>query len=456
MTTVGGLVTTTVLVGLDMGTTRIKAVAVDLSGRIVAETAEPTPWRHRGAEADCDPRELAAAARRVVLALPDDARWPADARAAGIGVTGMAETGVLLDAQGDPLAPALAWHDPRGRADVVDEAVGASAFMRHVGMRLNSKPSVAKILWLQQEIPQARAAVRHLCVGEWIVHAFGGEQVGELSLSSRTGLLDVLARRPWDATADLVGPLLPERLVVAGEACGRADLPEPFRGATLTVAGMDHQSAAFACSAAVAGTLFDSLGTAEALLRFVPASLDHGQLELLSEDDIAVLWSVVPDHLCVLGATLAGLSLERVLALLGVREYAARAELAQAALRTTRHDSTLGIAQATHLGVEVAGIDDGASPALMWRVAVEDLFELSDRVLARMEEIVGPRDRTVIAGGWINDAMVRDVKERTLGPLRVSEVAEAGAVGAALLSGIAAGVIARPAAHEGPRWPDGG
>ena len=445
---------TTLLVGLDMGTTRVKAVAVDLAGRVLAEVAEPTPWRHRGAEADCDPSELAAAARRVILALPTDPRWPSDGRAVGIGVTGMAETGVLIDRAGDPLAPALAWHDPRGRADVVDREVGAAAFMRHVGMRLNSKPSVAKILWLQSEVPAATRAVRHLCVGEWIVASFGGEQVGELSLSSRTGLLDVLARRPWDATGALTGPLLPERLIVAGEACGRADLPEPFRGATLTVAGMDHQAAAFACGAAVAGTLFDSLGTAEAMLRFVPATLSGDVLLALSEEDIAVLWSVVPEHLCVLGATLAGLSLERVLALLGIRDRAARAELAAAALRTVRDESSLAVEEASHTGVRIAGVDDAATPALLWRVAVEDCFAISDRVLARIEDVVGPRRGTVVAGGWIHDAMVRTVKERTLGSIRISEVSEAGAVGAALLAGIAAGVVSRPEVDGAPVWPD--
>ena len=39
------------LVGLDMGTTRVKAVAVDLAGQQVAEAALPPPWRHHGAEA---------------------------------------------------------------------------------------------------------------------------------------------------------------------------------------------------------------------------------------------------------------------------------------------------------------------------------------------------------------------------------------------------------------------
>lgn len=444
---------TTVVVGLDMGTTRIKAVGVDLAGTVVGETARPTPWRHRGAEADCDPRELADIARQVICELISDSRWPADARVAGIGVTGMAEAGVLVDDSGEPLAPALAWHDPRGGVQVLESAVGSAEFGRHVGMRLNSKPSVAKILWLQRNVPSAAGAARHLCIAEWIVFSLGGDQVGEYSLTSRTGLLDVITRTPWSATLDLVGELLPDRLVLAGEPCGRASLPAPFDSAVLTVAGMDHQSAAFASGAAVSGTLFDSLGTAEAFLRFAPATLTRDDLHTLVEDDAAVLWSVVPDHVCLLAATLAGLSLQRILALLGVTDRGARAELAMAALSADRTDSGLTIDPASHRGLRVTGIDDDASPALLWRVAVEDLFAQGQHCVDVIERVAGARTSTVLAGGWINDPMVIDAKRRQLGDFRVSEIREAGAVGAAMLGGIAAGVLRRPASDSSPQWP---
>jgi sugar (pentulose or hexulose) kinase len=445
---------TLVLVGLDMGTTRIKAVGVDLTGCVVGETAQPTPWRHRGAEADCDPRELADIARQVICDLVFDSRWPADAEVAGIGVTGMAEAGVLVDGNGEPLAPALAWHDPRGEVQVLESAVGSAEFGRHVGMRLNSKPSVAKILWLQRNVSSAASAVRHLCIAEWIVFSLGGDQVGEYSLTSRTGLLDVVTRTPWAATLDLVGPLLPDRLVLAGDPCGRTSLPAPFASAVLTVAGMDHQSAAFASGAAVSGTLFDSLGTAEAFLRFTPATLTRVDLHTLVEEDAAVLWSVIPDHVCLLAATLAGLSLQRILALLGVGDRGARAALATAALSTDRSGSGLTLDPASHRGLRLSGIDDDASPALLWRVAVEDLFAQGQHCVDVIERVAGARSSTVLAGGWINDPMVIDAKRRQLGDFRVSEIGEAGAVGAAMLGGIAAGVIRRPASDSPPEWPE--
>lgn len=442
-------------VGLDVGTTSLKAVAVDASGHVVGESAAPTPWRHRGAESDCDPLELAAVAREVLAAVIEDPRFPAAGRILGVGVTGMAETGVLLDAEGRVLGPALAWHDPRGEVDVIEQAIGSDAFHRHVGMRLNSKPSVAKILWLQRHVPGASDAVRHLCIAEWIVHSLGGAQVAELSLTSRTGLFDVVEKRPWQATLELTGDLLADRLVIAGDDCGRvaADLPAVYAGAVLTVCGMDHMSAAFAAGAAVSGALYDSMGTAEAFLRFEPARLTRDQFAALVDEDLAILWSVVPHHVCVLGATLTGLSLERVHLLLGLRDRAERRAVAQAALDVSREGSAIVVDGSSHTGLQVRGIADDASPALLWRAAVEDLLAHSFAQLQFMEQVVGPRHSAVIGGGWINDPMVAAVKRAQLGEYRVTDVAEAGAVGAAMFAAIAAGAMPRPSVDDPPRWP---
>ena len=134
------------LVGIDVGTTRVKALAVGLDGRVVGESEERTPWRHDGACADVDSDALAQLAMMLADRCLDDARVPAGAVVRGIGVTGMAEAGALLDAQGQPCAPTLAWHDPRGLADPIRERVTDEEFWRSCGVRLNSKPSLAKVL----------------------------------------------------------------------------------------------------------------------------------------------------------------------------------------------------------------------------------------------------------------------------------------------------------------------
>ena len=82
-----------VLVGVDVGTTSIKALAVTPEGRILSLASRETPWRHHGPLADADPRELAS----VVTAVCAEAATSAgpQTRVRSIGVTGIAEAGVL-------------------------------------------------------------------------------------------------------------------------------------------------------------------------------------------------------------------------------------------------------------------------------------------------------------------------------------------------------------------------
>ncbi|MGA0209487.1 MAG: FGGY-family carbohydrate kinase [Candidatus Nanopelagicales bacterium] len=440
------------VVGIDAGTTRVKALAVGLDGSVVAESAQPTPWRRSGSAAEMDADELIGVVAGVLSGLVDSANWPADARVIGIGVTSMAEAGVLISSTDEPLSPIIAFHDPRGRSDVVAEAVGRDAFHGHVGMRLNNKPSVAKILWLQENIPATSQATCYLSVAEWIVYRLGGERVSEISLVSRTGLFDVVEKKPWQGTLELVGPLLPGPVTVAGDDCGMASrVPEVMRGAALTATGMDHQSAAFACGAATTGALFDSMGTAEAFLRFSPGPLSREELVRLSERDVAVLWSVIPDHVCVLGALVTGLSLERISRLLGIESIDQRMEVAKRALSAEIGDLRLG--DVDHVGLSILGVDDDASPAALWRTSVIELVGLGTELLEFMEATSAPRTKAVLAGGWVNDPMVIQAKREAMGSFDISEVSEAGALGAAMFGAIAAGAMRRPASDEIPRWP---
>lgn len=127
--------------------------------------------------------------------------------------------------------------------------------------------------------------------------------------------------------------------------------------------------------------------------------------------------------------------------------------MAQAALDVSREVSAIVVDGSSHTGLQVRGIADDASPALLWRAAVEDLLAHSFAQLHFMEQVVGPRHSAVIGGGWINDPMVAAVKRAQLGEYRITDVAEAGAVGAAMFAAIAAGVMSRPSVDDPPRWP---
>ena len=306
------------LLGLDLGTTSCKAAVVTPEGEEIAHGQSPLHWTQvpTGAEiasqgfVDC----ALAAAREALASLPDGFR------VAGVGVSGMAETGVLLDRHGEPVIPSIAWHDSRGEDEAARLEAEIPAFRATTGLSSRALRTVAKYRWLRDNVEETARGVRWLSVGEWVVHGLGGEQGAELSLASRTGWLDLHARGWWDETLAWSGApagLLPEP-AFAGTPLGTVgDVLPQARGAVLAVGGHDHLSAAVGAGAVGEGEVLDSWGTAEAFVRAV-APLDRERVAQAVDDEIMVGWHAVPDRQNLLGAMRSGAALGRVMALLGV------------------------------------------------------------------------------------------------------------------------------------------
>jgi sugar (pentulose or hexulose) kinase len=85
------------------------------------------------------------------------------------------------------------------------------------------------------------------------------------------------------------------------------------------------------------------------------------------------------------------------------------------------------------------GIGADPSPALVWRAALEAVADRAAELRAHIESVAGPSRRLVLAGGWARSPAARSVKRAVLGPFDWPQVTQAGARGAALLAGIAAG-----------------
>jgi sugar (pentulose or hexulose) kinase len=132
------------LVGIDVGTTSCKAAVVRAGDGVeAAHGAVPTPWTVVPSGAELAPARLLdaalAAAAEALAAAPDGP-------VLGVGVTSMAETGVLLDRHARPVAPAIAWHDARGEAEAARLAadLGAERFSARTGLQVRALFSIAK------------------------------------------------------------------------------------------------------------------------------------------------------------------------------------------------------------------------------------------------------------------------------------------------------------------------
>ena len=429
-----------ILIGVDIGTSRIKAVATDLNLKVLAEYAEPTPWKHEKNFSDIDMLLLA----KTVIAVASKAAEIAGGKVLAIGFTGFSETGVLIDSAGNPLAPGLAWHDPRGITEPILKELGDFEFRARAGALLNEIASISKTLWLNRNFPESKKAKHFLSAPEWVAYSLGAEIVNELSLVSRTGFFDVESRKPWEEAIALVGGGTDYlgRLVVAGEPIGIVNnqAPENLRGAVITIAGHDHFTAAYYCGAINEGSLFDSMGTAEALLRTFKAPLTREAIAELAAANVGLSCSVIADHYTLLGALPTGLTLERACALVGVATREEKIALGEAALKIDPSASAMRVVNDYH-GLSVTNLDDAVSPAALFRATVEHLVDDSSEMVALIEKFTGKAQNVVIAGGWINNPVIAAAKEKQYGSFRVSDATEAGATGAAEFAGIAAGIF---------------
>jgi sugar (pentulose or hexulose) kinase len=434
------------IVGLDVGTTTSKAVVFTTEGRPVGEGKAVTPWVVTPHGAQLDAGELLASAREALRQAVSEAP---DGPVVAVGVTSMGESGVLLDGHGVPLAPVIAWHDTRDGAEVRDltAALGEDRFAGRTGLPLRGQWSLTKHRWLLEHHPQTREAVRRLNIAEWVVRGLGGEESAEQSLASRTGWLELSTRRWWSEALEWSGAersLMPD-IVTAGTPLGKVSdavgIPR-LTGAVLTVVGHDHQAATVGADAAGPGDELDSCGTAEALVRTVPAGLiDTAAVATLAKGGITTGWHVLADRWCLLGGTQGGLALQRVLGLLG-RTSKDLAELDREAL--TRNEGAVTVTGVDTDELRISGMAGGIGPADLWRAALEAVTAQADQVHSAMSAVVGGHQALVVTGGWSRSEALLEVKRRVLGPLRNPAVAEAGARGAALLAGVAAGVYAGP------------
>jgi sugar (pentulose or hexulose) kinase len=142
--------------------------------------------------------------------------------------------------------------------------------------------------------------------------------------------------------------------------------------------------------------------------------------------------------------------MQRVLSAIGV-DKDGLTELDAAAL-----DSPQGRVRIEGIGTEAVhlrNIGDGVTPGEVWRAVVEATTDEVTELHNSMTKIVGKHREMIVTGGWSHSAALMAAKRRRLGALRLSPVQEAGARGAAIYAGRAAGVLTPDGAFPEPLVP---
>ncbi|MDQ4054951.1 MAG: FGGY family carbohydrate kinase [Actinomycetota bacterium] len=429
-------------IGLDIGSTWVKALALTPDGDQLGSVRRPTPWQSVGeGGTQMHAHDLLATVRELLDDL--DAQL-AGLRFGSIGISGMAEAGVLLDAAGVPVVPVPAWFDPRGGPEFAAEPDELRRqFPCVTGLPVSALATFAKLLHHRHQGLDLRG-LTWLNIPEYVAHALGGDRLGEVSLVARTGLVDQDTGRPWHAALDALGvgeQLLPPT-VTAGSDWGRAsDVPVSMRGAVLTVAGHDHLVASVAAGVVAPHQLYDSIGTAEALVRVLEHPLPAATRGALAAAGVNVVRHLLPGRSTMLAGTRTGLVLRRVLHMVGVSDEAGRAAL-DAAVMALPPDEACAIevtgAANTSSTMTVRVDADDVSPARLFAAALTHGTDTLSEVVALIDAQVGPPTETIVAGGWAGMASVRRARHAALPGVRYSARSEDTAYGAALIGSFAA------------------
>ncbi len=258
--------------GIDLGTSGVKATLIDDDQAIVGSGAAPlTVARPQPGWSEQNPRDWIAATEQALDALRA-AHGGALAAVRGIGLSGQMHGATLLDAHDEPLRPCLLWNDTRAHREAA--ALDADPRFRALtGNIVFPGFTAPKVRWLKHHEPHVFERTRWVLLPKdtlrfWLT----GEHVSDMSDASGTSWLETGARR-WSsellAATDLDErqmPTLVEGTAISGtlrrELAARWGIDH-----TLVVAGGAGDNAASACGLGVVreGDAFVSLGTSGVL-----------------------------------------------------------------------------------------------------------------------------------------------------------------------------------------------
>jgi xylulokinase len=258
-----------VFLGLDFGTSSVKALLVDGAQAVVGSASvELTVQRPTVGWSEQDPAAWWQAMLDAVDALKRD-HGAALAAVQGIGLSGQMHGAVLLDGGGAVLRPAILWNDVRSAAECAVLEVAMPSLRTVTGNIAMPGFTAPKLLWVRRHEPSVFAAVRHVLLPKgYIRYRLTGEMIDEMSDASGTLWLDVGARDWSDgmlAACELsraAMPALVEGNAVAGML--RAELASRWgmvQRPVLAGGAGDNAAGAIGLSAIRPGDAFVSLGT---------------------------------------------------------------------------------------------------------------------------------------------------------------------------------------------------
>jgi xylulokinase len=264
------------LLGIDVGTSSVKAVLVDLRGKLHAVGQAEYPLHHiRPAWVEQDPEDwwhgTCKAVNEVLAKVPHGAD-----RVLGLAVSCQAPTLLALDQSGKPLRPAMIWMDRRAEAETVwlTEHLGADHIHRITGNRPDAFYVAARLLWLKNHEPEIlKRTWQFVQVNSYINYKL----TGRLTLDPSNAVLLQMRdyqKEEWSETLCNICGVDPSQFpevvaahCVQGEVTAQASEATGLKAGTPVMAGtVDSASAALEVGVVEPGIAAEMTGTSTVII----------------------------------------------------------------------------------------------------------------------------------------------------------------------------------------------
>jgi xylulokinase len=427
------------VVGIDVGTTGVKALALSEEGEVIAGAEEEYPLATpRPGWAEQDPEDWWTAAQSALgrLGLGE---------IAGIGLSGQMHGLVALDRSLRVVRPAILWNDQRTgpECEEIEERVGRRRLIELTGNRALTGFTAPKLLWLRNHEPENFNQVAHVLLPkDYVRLRLTGQHAIDVADASGTLLFDVAHRRWSDEVVnalDLDPTWLPPTLE-SPEVSGRTS-----DGTPVAAGAGDQAAGALGVGVDRPGTLSVVLGTSGVVFA------TQSEFSPDEEARLHVFCHAVPGRWHVMGVMLSAAGSLRWLrdALGGVAGYDAL--LADAARWGPGAEGStflpyLAGERTPHADPDARGAFTGLSlrhdrGALVRAVLEGVAYGLRDS-LELMHGVGVDPQRARVSGGGARSSLWLEIVASVLGiPLELTAVEEGAAYGAALLGGVAGGIF---------------
>ena len=303
---------TNMYLGVDLGSTNIKAAIYDGSMQLVGQQSRPVEYLRENGFVEFDAERYYNELAALIAQLTRDCGV---SKIRQIAFTGQAESLVCVDAEGRACMHAISWMDERSSEEckLLAAQFDAALCERVTGQQalLPTWPAT-KILWLKKNRPDVFAAAEtFMLLKDYIVFRLTGRKLADMSIATFTFYFDIYEKHYWTQMLDAIGidetrlPPLVEPCSVAGPLTADAAQALGLTQDTLVNVGtLDHFAGMIGTGNVRPGGVTLSTGTVMALAVMAqePAPRDSG---------IAMHYGFLPDtHVMLPVAESGGVSLE--------------------------------------------------------------------------------------------------------------------------------------------------